>query len=438
MKSLIVAAFLAVFVSDEPAPLPIQKIDLIETAKAGDYSRYTLDLMVTGNLIVTQDGGKLPVKLEAKGRHRFAEQTIAAEGGMPTLSARYYEEATAEAVVGGDKSDRKLTPERRLIAVRRDGNGLLCYSPAGTLTREELDLVTEHFNPQCLPGLLPGKAVAIGESWAISDAAAQAACLLDGVVKNGLSGRVTSIRDGVAQFEIEGLVEGSEQGAKVSLTVHATGQFDSKAKRVTEISWKQSDDREQGPVNPASKLEAHITLKREVLGKPVDELADLPATVTATPPATLTNLRHADPKGRYSFVYPREWHITGQTGDHLVLRLLDGGEFIAQATLSQWKPAAPGSHLSADDFKNAIAQAPAWVATKTLEDGEIPTKSGCWLYRFTAEGQTENVAVVQAFFLLAGPAGDQMAITFTAKPEKAKDIDKRGVNFVEAIEFGKK
>jgi hypothetical protein len=48
------------------------------------------------------------------------------------------------------------------------------------------------------------------------------------------------------------------------------------------------------------------------------------------------------------------------------------------------------------------------------------------------------VPVVQTFYLLAGPQGDQVAVTVAAKPDKTKAIGSRDLNLVNAIDFGKK
>src|SRR5439155_12962699 len=129
-----------------------QTVTLAEAPKPGECSRYTTELTVSGYLIVTQDMAKQPVKVEARGKHRFTERTLTAADGLPAHTARHYEEATAAASVGGDKFDRTLAADRRVIAARRSSEGLFCFAPAGPLTRDELDLITEHFNPHCLPG----------------------------------------------------------------------------------------------------------------------------------------------------------------------------------------------------------------------------------------------------------------------------------------------
>lgn len=422
------------------APVHAQAVDLTETPKAGDCSRYRVELSLSGQMIVTQEGGRQQIKMEAKARHRFAERTLAVADGLPLRSGRYYDDAVASSVIGGDKLDHTLSTDRKLIVAQRNPDGLSCFSPAGPLTRDELDLVSEHFDPHCLAGLLPGKGVSVGDTWAVANAAAQAAGLFDGLVKNNLTGKLVEVKDGVAAFAIEGSLEGIENGGKVTLTVSATGKYHLASKRVVELAWKQADDREQGPVNPASKLEAVVVLKREVLAEGPKELADgaLAKASKGDPPPLLTHLRYADPRGRYQFVYPRDWHVTGQTDAHLVLRLLDRGEFVAQATVTAWKKADPGKHAAAEEFKKAIAESPGWAPVKVIEDGESPTDGGRWLYRFVAEGRMEEVPVVQSFHLLAGPQGDQIVVTFAMKPEKAKGIGTRDLSLVNAIEFGGK
>lgn len=427
----------ALFALLAASPLAHAQVTLAEAPAAGDCARYSVELDLTGKLVVTQEGAKQSIPLAAKARHVFAERTLAAADGLPARSARHYETAAASAVVDNEKSNRALPADRALVVALRSSDGPFCFSPAGPLTRDELDLVTEHFNPQCLAGLLPGKAVNVGDAWDVSPAAAQCACLFDGLVKNDLKGKLTAAANGLATFTVEGTAEGIENGAKVTLAVTATGTFDANAKRVTALTWKQKDTRELGPVAPASEVEATITLKREILAQPPKELAD--AALAAVPkgdiPAAMTLLRHTDPKGRYSLVYPRDWHVTGQTDDHLILRLLDKGEFIAQATLMAWKKADAGQHTPAAEFKRAVGSTPGWVAARVLEDAEAASPGGRWAYRIVAEGKMDDLPVVQSFNLVAGPNGDQAAVTFAMKPDKVKAVGARDRELVNALAF---
>ncbi len=427
-------AAVLILLASSPAAVA-QSVDLAEMPKAGDCSRYRLELNLTGHLTVAQENGKEQLRIEARARHAFAERILAVADGLPSKSARHYSEASASTAVSGDHFDRTLPPDRRLIATQRGADGLVCYSPAGPLTRDELDLVTEHFDPQCLSGLLPGRAVQIGDTWPIADSAAHAASLLDSLVKNGLTGKLTAIAAGTAAFAIEGSVEGIENGAKATIAVSATGKYDLANKRVVELTWKQTDDREAGPVSPASKVEAVVTLKREPLGAVPKELGDaaIASIPRGDPPPAMTLLYHVDSKNRYHFDYSRDWHITAETDPHLVLRLLDRKALAVQATITLWKKAEPGKHATADDLKKAIAEAPGWAADEVLDDDEVPIDSGRWLYRYSVAGRIREVPVVQRFHLLAGPQGDQVVVTVTLPPEQARAIGTRDLELVKSI-----
>lgn len=421
-------------------PALAQPVALAEKVAVGDRARCSVELDLKGELIFEVEGKKESARVEAKARHVFAERVLAVRDGMPASTARYYASAVASAAVGGDRIQHELPADRRFVVARRNPDGLFCFAPAGPLTRDELDLATEHFNPQCLAGLLPGRAVNVGDSWQVSDPAAQAACLFDAVAKAQLVGKLTAVKDGLATFTVEGSAEGFENGAKVTVAVSATGTFDVTAGRVVALAWKQKDDRESGPVSPASQVEATVTLKRDTASELPKELSD--AAVEKLPvggvPNAMTDLRYADPKGRYTLAHPREWHVTGQTDSHLVLRLLDRGEYAAQATVTVWKRAMPGKHSSADEFKKAANDAPGWTPSKVLADEEVPVDGGRWLYRVVAEGKMDQLPVVQSFYLLAGPQGDQVAVTVAARPDRVKAVGTRDLELVKAIEFGKK
>jgi hypothetical protein len=410
-----------------------QGVNLTEDATAGDCSKFQLDLTVSGQMVLNQDGQKETLKLEAGARHRFRERTLTVEGGLPRKTLRYYDEALARAAAGSNTIERTLPADRRLIVVERRVDGVHAFSPRGPLTREELDTVAEHFHPHALPGLLPGKPVNVGDTWTIDAAATQAACLFDGVSKHELTGKLVGVENGRAAFSIEGTAEGVEAAAVVKLAVTATGVFDVNARRIVELTWKQKDERGEGPVNPASTVDATYSLKREVLAEAPEELRD--AVVEVLPRESEKSLRYTDPKGEFQFTYPREWHITVATDSYLILRLIDRGTLIAQATLTRWKKAEPGKHASGDEFRKTIDEIPGWVAKHIHDDGDVPNGGGPWIYRYCATGEVNGLPIVQGFHLVAGPQGHQVVATFAVKPDKIQALGTRDMDLVKALTF---
>src|SRR5262249_19754808 len=148
------------------------------------------------------------------------------------------------------------------VVAQRDKDDLLVYSPNGGFTQEELELTHDHLDTLALPGLLPGKAVAVGDTWKLPNAVAQAPCRHEGPPEQTLTRELDGVQDGVPVSSITGASNGIDDGAMVKMTITATGRFDLKAKRLTALEWTQKEEREQGPVSPASAVEATTKLTR--------------------------------------------------------------------------------------------------------------------------------------------------------------------------------
>src|SRR6202020_612323 len=91
------------------------------------------------------------------------------------------------------------------------------------------------------------------------------------------------------------------------------------------------------------------------------------------PPGILKQLAFKDGKDRFNFLYPREWHIVGQTDSHIILRLLERGDFVAQATITYWNKTEAGKHMDVEEFKKLTSESPGWVMEEVVEGGEIPS-----------------------------------------------------------------
>lgn len=422
-------------------PVSAQTYLLSETPKDGDCFRVTAETSLTGTLKVTRDGKVASVRLTAKNEHAFAEKVLAVDKGKCQKAARHYQTAVSRSTVDTDKVDRSLSDGRRLIVAQRTGDALFCYAPAGPLTRGELEVVSEHFETLHLPGLLPGKEVKVGETWKIDPAAAQSVCLFDGLISHELTGTLKEVSGQTAVVRVEGTAKGIETGALVNLTVAANMHFDLAARRIVAVAWSQRDTREQGPVSPAAEVETTTVVKREPLAAVPEELA--PAALARVPaetdpPRAMQYLFHRDPAGRYQFLHSRDWHTVGQTDYHLIMRLLDRGDFVAQATLAVWKNAGAGKHISPEEFDKLVASGTGWKPEEVVDRGEVPTDGDRWAYRVVARGELDGAKVVQSFYVLADASGEQVILTFTMKPTTADRLGTRDVALVNAIEFPKK
>jgi hypothetical protein len=420
--------------------LPAQTYPLGETSQPGDCFRLRLDMKLAGEMKVRRGDETVPLTLEATATHEFAERALAiGAGGLPEKVARQYGDAKAVIGVGGAKSERTLRADRRLCVTQRYKDQYLVYCPTAALTREELDLVSDHFDTLFVGGLLPGKAVAVGDSWKLANHVAQALAGFEALVEHDLIAKLDTVKDKTATFSVSGCAKGVDHGASVKVTVNATGTFDLDAKRLVSLKWTQKDERELGPVSPAATVETTTTLTRKPIEQP-ENLADVKLVSVPdsfTVPATLLQLEMRDPDGRFELFHARDWQIVGQSKDRTVLRLMERGDFVAQVTITPWKSADKGSHTAPDDFKMAMNNAPGWEAEQELQAGEMPPdkeRPGRWVYRLSLGGKMDGLPVIQNFYLIAGPGGEQVVVVFTMTPKMAEKFGVRDLTFAAGVD----
>jgi hypothetical protein len=400
------------------------------------YAHLKFHMDFAGELRITEKGKVTPIKQTAAADHDFHERVLDTEGGTRISKvARAYQAARAEITSGSQTSRRTLRQEQRSLIVAQCYDGqALTFCPKGELTCEELELL-QHFDTLCLPSLLPGKEVALGDTWKVANAAAQALCGFDGLVSHDLVCKLESVKDNLATISLGGTAAGIELGASVKLKVIATVRFDLEAHRVVAVEWKQQDERDQGPVSPALAATVTVSLERTP-EKEWTELNDLILTVVPQErnPA-MTRLYYEDAKGRFTLRHARDWHLVARTDQHLVLRLLDQGDFVAQMTLTWWRKAEAGQHMTPEDFKDAMADVPGWEQSDVLKEEcrEMKTDKGYWAYRLAATGKLNGLETLQYFYLIASPQGEQVVATFTLAPNRTTKLGTRDLDLVHGI-----
>ena len=415
-----------------------QSYTLAETLKEGDCYRFHLDMSLSGEIRVSREGKMVSIKLGAGASHEFPERVLKLMAtGTAEKTARFYDSAKATIQTGREKSERSLRVERRLVVAQRHKELPLFYSPSGPLNREELELTSEHFDTLCLTGLLPGKEVKLGETWKLSNPIVQALCGFEGLTEQSVTCKLDEVKDDLAMVSVTGTASGIDLGAVVKVTLDASYRFDLKGKHLVAVQWKQKDERDQGPASPATVVEATTNLTRTAIETPETlhetKLVGIPEGFD--PPQTLTNLVYRDPKNRYDLIHGREWQGVGRTEEHHVLRLMERGDFVAQVTITVWKPAEKGKHLSPEEFAQAMADTPGWEPTKELQSGEVPAEDGKWIYRISTLGKMDGTEVMQNFYLVAGPDGQQIVLAFTLTPKQADRLGTRDLSLAGSLEF---
>jgi len=414
-----------------------QNYSLSETVKAGDCFQIHLEMNLAGEMRVRQEDRLVPIKHSMSATHDFPERILSVSAdGLPEKTARVYEKAKSVITVAQGNSERTLRPDHTLFVAQRNKDLGVLYCPAGPLTREELEL-TEHLDPLVVTGLLPSKEVAVGATWDVPNAVAQALCGFEGLTQQNLVCKLEEVQGQSARVSVTGPSTGIELGALVKLTVEATYQYDLTSRRLTRLEWKQKEERDPAPASPAASVVATTILTRTPMQQP-ESLSDVSLRSVPDgqqPAAPLLQLEYQDAKTGFRILYDREWQTVSQSPEHTVWRLIERGDFVAQVTITPWTRAEKGKHLSPEEFAKAMADTPGWEPEQDVESGEVPSNDGRWIYRISSVGQLDGMKTMQNFYLVAGPGGEQVVLAFTMAPKDAKRLGTRDLSLVVNVEF---
>ncbi|MCX8139430.1 MAG: hypothetical protein N3E46_07085, partial [Gemmataceae bacterium] len=152
------------------------------------------------------------------------------------------------------------------------------------------------------------------------------------------------------------------------------------------------------------------------------------------PKAELLRLEVEGPKKIYRLTYGREWYILGETAEHLMMRLVDRGVPIAQLTLTHWRRAIGTRTEQIAEFRKAVAATPGWKPDKLLHEGEVEA-GGQSVYRIIQEGKIGEQRIIQRFWLITTPRGDQLVMTVTLPPEHQQRFGDKDVELMKNLTF---
>jgi hypothetical protein len=421
-----------------PGIVHAQSVNLTEAPLTDRCIRNELTMDLDGKISVKQDGKDLSFPHKAQAKHVYAERYLDVAGSNADKAARSY--TTAESAItfnNNAASKRSLREERRFLVAQRIKGQVVSYSPAGPLTRDEMEL-TEHLDTMTLAALLPGKTIDVGKSWTVPNAVVLALCELDGVTQQNLEGTLEAVKGDVAHGKFVGVVKGINLGAEVAMVINARFEFDIKQQRIVALEWKETDGRQQGPISPAMTADVTITLKRTPIDAPAEldksALAKIPAAATAE----LTSILHHDARKRFDLKYSRDWHVVSPDDNpQLVMRYLERGDFIAQVTVTPWKKTDPKSVMKLEKFAEDMSKTPGWAEEKETERKALTelSKGHGTVYRVAATGELDGVRTVQYYYLIVGTHGEQLIMTFSVVPQHVERLGSRDLDLVREVAF---
>lgn len=392
---------------------------------------------VEGQLETAIKSGKArSLKLDVEGNLQYLERRLPGTGrdAVALRSLRYYESATANIDVQGQKTFARGRDKHRMIVAEGTTEGLSLHSPTGPLMPSELELLNSPGDSLAVIALLPQSDVEVGEVWTPDRWVLQSLTGLEAVLKSELTCKLESVEDELAQISFQGKIEGATVGAQTEISITGKFQFHRQDQFISHLEMEQTENRSVGSVSPGMKVTANVKWDRTLASSPgalTDEiLASIP--LETKPEAKFLSF---EPPWNVRLLLPRDWYVFHQTGQVAVLRLLDKGSLISQANISKIPSVKAGSHTSEEQFQQDIRTSLGNKLVSILKAENLSPADGKYIHRVTVAGKANEVPVQWIYYLCTAPSGRQISFVFTVDAKLVDQLSDRDVDLVLSLKF---
>jgi hypothetical protein len=394
-----------------------------------------------------------PLALDVKTRLVFLERLIGDKAGSETGQGAATERRAksskqkairwvnqAAAAINGEVRPMSslLRPELSLLVAQRDGDqgAVLVVSPAGPLTRSELELVEGLGDPLELADFLPAQEVAKGRSWKLPIGAANALSGYDVVKSCTLEATLERVDEVAARVRIAGDVEGSVLGGAGTISCEGFYTFDRKSSLIERLEVNRAEKRQAGPVEAGLDVKSTLSVIRRRVPLP-PELGDAAlanVSLDASPQRQLLQLIAAS--GKYTLLHDRQWHTYWDDPKLTVLKRIENGQVVAQCNLASGPSAGKGRHQDLNQFRDDIRGSLKEKFIQFLGAGEVDGHpAGGFRYKVGVQGREGDLGVLWDYYLIANPEGDQLLATFTLAAQDVKDFGDQDLEMIGSLEW---
>ncbi|MCR4415125.1 MAG: hypothetical protein NUV77_22115 [Thermoguttaceae bacterium] len=405
----------------------------------GRIDRVEVSLEVGGDLKLAGSGGESkPVteKLGITARLVYDEKCleVPSDGDRPLRALRYYDQIDVANKVGDRSFQPGLRDGRRLMAVEVRGTRASVFSPNGTLTRDELDLVDLPGNSLLVDRLLPGKPVALHDSWKPQPEVIAALCGLDAAARCDVTSELVSVTDATAKFEMSGNLSGTVAGASTRIELKAKYRLDRKTGRIDWFAMALKEERAVGPVGPGLSVIANLQMKITPIEDSSHFDDEAAKGLSWDSAEDLKRLRYVSLGGGWELAHDRRWVVVTEKGDSAVLRMADQGEYVAQCSITS-TAASANEPISLSQFQDEIRQALGKHFGQFVRAAQSPGEAGYQIYRVEVEGAVADVPVQWIYTMVLDGQNRRAVLAFVVQGEMAKRFGQADQDLVRSLRF---
>lgn len=350
-------------------------------------------------------------------------------------SLRFYDRADAKINVGDVGLKPALRDQRRLIGVKIDGSKATLFSPNGSLSRDELDLIDLVGDSLLVDGFLPERPVARGESWTHRDSLIAALLGLDKLKTNDVRSTLGEINDASALVDVAGRVEGAVDGVTTRIEIKGKYRFNRKTGRIDWFGLLVHENRDVGHV--AQGLDVVARLKMQIEPRDRSERLEDAAIegLDLEPTAAATQLTCESAERDWQFLHDRRWYLVTSEHDLTVLRMIDRGELVAQCNVAPLPRVEPGKQATLEQFQTDVKNALGKQFGQFVKASQRANEKDYRVLSVVAQGLVSELPIQWHYYLIADEQGRQVVFAFTVEASLAERLGQSDQDVVDSFTF---
>ena len=369
----------------------------------GDAADVSITLEVGGELVVPDEDNqevRLPMSVVAK--VAYEEQLVAwwADPAIASRSLRRYSDARATLKTAEKGETRELPGDLRLIAAKVATEGNSLNGLDRRLTREQFDLIDLPGNSLVVDRLLPKRELKASEGWD-HDADMIAGLLgMNHVAICEVRSVVTGMENRQVQIRLAGTVHGTIEGAATEIDLRGAYLFHLDEGRITKLNLAIKEVRKPGEVTPGldvvAKLALVVTPVARKAQRPFDaQLVEKTREMTGP---ELSELQVESPDRGYRFRHDSGWYVTGEQREHMSLRRLERGDFMAHCNITTLPERPADKPMTLQDFEANVVKSLGDKLDKVEAATEWANAAGHQCLGVIATGKIEDVQMQWRYY----------------------------------------
>tara|TARA_R110002049_G_scaffold4601_5_gene32764 strand:- start:1064723 stop:1066297 length:1575 start_codon:yes stop_codon:yes gene_type:complete len=418
---------------------------LLTPKNRNDLFRVRIEMDTKGNVDVPENplvSRKSHKKLPIEGNvlfdyeERYRRPKDADRSSEVTAVERFFHVAKQSSKLNRNEQQAGLRDSVRQTIIRRESLPETIYATEDYFRHDELDLLRIPVSSVAVDGLMPTKAVRVGDRYHPSREAMTSLLNLTSVDASDVAVEIVSFDEESAKLQFEGKIDGSVDGVPTRLRTIGKMTFDRALGTCTWLTMAIHETREIGKAEPGFDVAATIKMIR----RPLDQVVALPPkpaplSFQSPTPQDRLYVEQISREVGVSVLLDRHWRLMGDIPGSAMLRMIENDRSIAQCDLRPLATLQPGRQLTLEAFQTDVKESLGPNLSQLIEADQRLSESGLRVLRVVAQGEVQGVPIQWIMMHFSDDSGRRVVATFTMDGQSIDRFAGSDVQLASTMQF---